>query len=249
MVPPVAEGSGDWYAIGAPPSPLSAALSGVEWDSLPPLDVGPGLPRADWEGLETRRARRLERRVAIVGTERPRRTVIVAAAGFWRWRFRGGTSADAFSSLWGSVFDWLSAERSDVRAALPADASVRAGDPVRWRRGAGDDSVTTVLVSRRGDSARTDTMLLRFPRGATIVETPARDAGIYDVQARGGSSLLVVNPSREWLPRRPSVRSGAVGRAPSLSDAPRLRSLGWVYVVVILALCGEWLLRRRMGYR
>ena len=66
--------------------------------------------------------------------------------------------------------------------------------------------------------------------------------------ADDGKSVLAVNPSRELYPRR-AIRSGAVGRGSSLADAPRLRSLGWVYAVLIFALCAEWLLRRRLGMR
>jgi hypothetical protein len=73
---------------------------------------------------------------------------------------------------------------------------------------------------------------------------------VYDVRVPGGSALLAVNVSRELLPRRPTVRSGAVGRAPAPAGvAPSLRSLGWVYVVLVLLLCGEWLARRRAGLR
>jgi hypothetical protein len=45
------------------------------------------------------------------------------------------------------------------------------------------------------------------------------------------------------------VRSGTIGAAAALGDAPSLRELGWVYALVILALCAEWLLRRRAGLR
>jgi hypothetical protein len=91
-------------------------------------------------------------------------------------------------------------------------------------------------------------MTLRFTAGDNIVETRPLTPGVYDVQTQGGKSVLAVNPSREFYPRR-GIRSGAVGRGSSLADAPRLRSLGWIYAVVILALCVEWLLRRRLGMR
>ena len=245
---PPPEGSADWYPTGAPPSPVSAALSAAAWDSLPPLDVAGDVPTGDWVALETRRGRRLEKRNAIVGREAPRRTIIVGASGFWRWRVRGGAASDAFGALWGGLFDWLSGGRTDARAAVNADAVVHAGDPVRWRRGSGDDSVVTVILTRRGAPARADSMTLRFTEGDNIVESRPLAQGVYDVQAPGGNSVIAVNASREFYPRR-AIASGAVGRGASLSDAPRLRSIGWIYAVIISALCIEWLLRRRLGMR
>jgi hypothetical protein len=248
LIAPPPDGSADWYATSAPPSPVSAALSAAAWDSLPPLDVAGDVPAGDWAALETRRGRRFERRNAIVGRESARRTVIVGASGFWRWRVRGGAGADAFGALWGGLFDWLSGGRTDARAAVNADAVVHAGDPVRWRRGSGDDSVAAIVLTRRGAPARVDSMTLRFTAGDNVIESRPLPGGVYDVQAPGGASVLAVNPSREFYPRR-AIKSGAVGRGGSLADAPRLRSMGWVYAVVIVALCAEWLLRRRLGLR
>ena len=245
---PPAEGSADWYATGAPPSPVAAALSAAAWDSLAPLDVASDVPAGEWVALETRRGRRFEKRNAIVGREGSRRTVIIGASGFWRWRVRAGVGSDAFGALWGGLFDWLSGGRTDARAAVNADAVVHAGDLVRWRRGSGEDSVVSVVLTRRGAPARTDSMTLRFNTGDNIVESRPLPQGVYDVQTAGGPSVLVVNPSRELYPRR-AIPSGAVGRGGSIADAPRLRSLGWVYAIVIIALCAEWLLRRRLGLR
>ena len=73
--------------------------------------------------------------------------------------------------------------------------------------------------------------------------------GIYDARVNGGLATLVVNESRELLPRRPTVTKGPVGGEPAHGDAPSLRDLGWVYALAILLLCGEWLLRRRVGLR
>lgn len=245
---PPSDGSADWYATSAPPSPVSSALSAAAWDSLAPLDVADNVPAGEWVALETRRGRRFESRNAIVGREGARRTVVIGASGFWRWRVRPGVGSDAFGALWGGLFDWLSGGRTDARAAVNADAVVHAGDPVRWRRGSGEDSVVNVVLTRRGAPARVDSMTLRFNTGDNIVESRPLATGVYDVQTPGGPSVLAVNPSRELYPRR-AIASGNVGRGGSMADAPRLRSLGWVYALVIIALCAEWLMRRRLGLR
>jgi hypothetical protein len=61
--------------------------------------------------------------------------------------------------------------------------------------------------------------------------------------------MLAVNNSPELLPRAPRVRAGAVGGGASTETAPRLRSLGWVYALLLLLLCVEWFIRRRLGMR
>jgi hypothetical protein len=248
LIPAVRE-QGDWYAIAAPASPLANALSGVRWDSLPPIDVGSRLPRGDWEGLETRRARQFERRAAIVGRQRPRREVIVAAAGLWRWQFRGGSAADAYAALWGSIFDWLLEDRSRPRAIGVADPIVRSGEPVRWRRGTGADSNVTLVVTRRGAPAGVDTVMLRFTGGATVAESGPLAPGIYDVAHPGGRTLVAVSASRELLPRPPVVVAGSVGDAPPAGAAPSVRLTPWIYIVALALLCVEWVVRRRRGWR
>lgn len=248
LLPPVAE-RGDWYAVGAPASPLAGALSGLSWDSLPPVDVLPRLPKGVWEGLETRRARQFERRPAIVGIERPRRQVIVGAAGLWRWHFRGGAGAEAYAALWGGIFDWLLEDRSSAATVSIVDPGLRAGEPVRWRRGADADSVMRVTVARRGDGTRADSVTLRFPDGVTVVETPPLAPGLYDVTFAGGATLLAVNASREWLPRPATVTTGDIGEALLASEAPGIRNRPLVYVMALGLLCMEWIVRRRRGWR
>jgi len=247
VAPPTSSGE-EWYASGAPTSPMATALSGSPWDSLPPLEVGMVTTPGNFEILETRRSRRLEKRVAAIGWERPKRTVVVPASGFWRWRFRGGAPAAAHSAFWGSVIDWLAAERADNRAASPADGAVREGQPIRWRRGLPTDTIVPVALVRRGTTQQ-DSLTVRFTGGSLFAETPARAAGVYDITTRGGTSVLVVNPSAEVLPRRPSVVEGDIGTGEALTDAPRLRGIGWIFAIVILSLCIEWIIRRRLGLR
>jgi len=238
----------EWYATGAPASPMATALGGSAWDSLPPLEVSPVVGTGNFEVLETRRARRLERRVAAMGWERPKRTVLVPASGFWRWRFRGGAPAAAHSAFWGSIIDWLAAERADNRAASPADGAVREGQSIRWRRGLPTDTVVPVTLVRRG-TGTSDSITVSFPAGSLFSESPPRPAGVYDITTKGGSSVLVVNPSAEVLPRRPTVVEGEIGTGEALTDAPRLRGIGWIFAIVIVSLCVEWIVRRRLGLR
>jgi hypothetical protein len=239
---------GEWYPSAAPSSPLAAALSGLVWDSLPPVGIATNPPKGTWEGVEARRGRGEERKPIVVGTDEPRRVAIIAASGLWRWRFRGGVASDAFTAFWGSIFDWLAAERADHRAAVPDDRMLRAGDPVRWRRGSPTDSAVIVTLHQRG-TARVDSLMLRFAGNASVTETRPLRPGIYDVTTRGGSSLLAVNPSREWLPRPPRVAAGAVRGAISADLGPRLRNAGWAYALAIVLLCAEWILRRKRGMR
>src|SRR5512146_402709 len=135
---------GEWYPSSAPTSPLAPALSGLVWDSLPPVGVAGTAPTGSWIGVEARRGRGEERKPIVVGTDAPRRVAVVAASGMWRWQFRGGVASDAFTAFWGSIFDWLAAERADRRAAVADERVVRAGDPIRWRRGSAQDSVVTL---------------------------------------------------------------------------------------------------------
>ena len=248
LVAPPAQKGDDFYATGAPPSPLLPALSGLPWDSLPPVETGTAPRDAEWVAVTARRARRMDERPLVSGSSKPRRVVVVSAAGLWRWKFRGGRSADAFTAVWGSIFDWLTGDETDARAAHPVTPWLRSGEPVRWRRGSPRDSTATVIVRVNG-GARADTLRLRFAGETGVAETPPLAPGVYETHTTGGDGLLAVNASAEWLPRRPMVRSGAVGSAPAADRAPRARMLWWLYAIAIAALCAEWVLRRKVGLR
>jgi hypothetical protein len=240
---------GEWYATGAPPSPLSSVLSGLPWDSLPPVDASATEPRGDWAGLETRRGRSGERRVVIAGWERSRRVVVVSASGLAGWRSRGGAPADAYAAVWGGVFDWLASGRGDVRRIVPDADLLREGDPVRWRRGNTPDSVVRVALARRAPGARRESLTVRFAPNASLAETPPLPRGVYDLAVPGGQAVIAVNASSEWLPRTPRVRAGTIRGTAAAVPGPGLRGHRWAYAVVLGLLCGEWLMRRRRGMR
>ncbi len=248
LLAPAAGDGDEWYAVAAPTSPITAALTGLPWDSLPPLAIG-AAPKGEWTALAAQRRRSArDERAVIAGSEQPRRVVVVAGSGYWRWRFRAGASTEAFSALWGGVFDWMAAGGDDRRGAVPAAAWARAGDQIVWRRGARRDSVVTVLLRNSG-TARVDTVMLRFPGSATVAESPPLPIGEYNITVPGGRARLIVSVSREWLPRRPTVASGDKGTARPSGLAPRLRDAWWAYVLALGALCMEWLVRRRAGLR
>lgn len=237
----------EWYPSSAPMSPLAAALSGLPWDTLPPFRLA-GPAQGDFAILEARLARSGTPVAAVAGRDRNgTRTVVVSGTGYAGWSLRGGRPAEAFTALWGAIFDWLAAARGDERAARPVVAQLRAGEPVRWRRG-GADSVVSVVLTRRG-TVGADTITLRFAAGGMEAVSPSLEQGVYDVQTSGGTSMMVVNASRELLPRQPTLRADARIAGTVTNDAPSLADRGWPFVLALLLLCAEWVGRRFAGLR
>jgi hypothetical protein len=173
-----ADGGDEYYASAAGDSPLSAAIADLPWDQLPPVRVGAPVRGPSIPALLTRRARRGEERAVVSLREGTPRSVIVSAAGLWRWRTRGGRPGDAFDAVWGSIFDWVAAD-------------------------------------------------------AEVIGT-----------ARERSSIV-----QELVPRPAMVVSGPVGSGPARDLAPRARSAWWLAALALLALCAEWMMRRRIGWR
>ena len=241
----------EWYATAAPPSPLMAALAALPFDSLPPVTLA-GPARGATPVLTVRLGKRGEPQPAIATTEaNGTRTVVVSGSGYAGWALRGGRSRDAFTALWGAIFDWVSAGRGDLRAARPVSGVVRAGEPVVWRRGGADSVVRVRVVPRAttgGPAPATTAVPLRFGSRYETASA-ALPAGVYDVESPGGSSVLVVNAAREWVPRAPAVTSGPLARGTTGSEAPRLSDAGWPFALALLLLCAEWIARRTSGQR
>ena len=243
LAPPVGDAP-ELLVRAAPASPLQAALGGIVTESLPPLlAVAPS--RGALTALSAAPGMAATGAIPIVSvTDGAVRRVLITAAGYSRWRARGGVSEVAFQSLIGGATDWLLGARGLVAAPSPVSALQRAGMPVRWRRGANKESV--VLLTRDGDrTARRDT--LSFANGSEASMAPL-DAGVWRGTVDDFSLVLPVNAAREWLPGISTLRSGLLnGEAVPVRRGAR--SLGWLYLATVLLLAAEWLLRRRAGLR
>jgi hypothetical protein len=243
----------EWFVVGAPPSPLAPSLEQLPFDSLPPLAL-PGPLVGDVPLLEARLGRRGASRVmATLTGDGARRQLRIAGSGFAAWVQRGGRAADAFAALWGTLFDWTAAAEGAVGGVRLDRQPLRAGEPLVWRRGTADSIVTVYLEADRGDARRwRDSLRLRFVDGAETVLTPALAEGRYRARVGEASGPLIVNPSREWLPRQPLAAPPGDGTAavggPSGARRP-LRDAAWPFVAALVLLCIEWLARRAVGLR
>lgn len=263
--------SAEWYVSSAPASPISAALAALPFDSLPPVTLAgsatgsaPGstagsagiaagsASQTAWDTVLTAQLSRRGAAVPAVAIRRGQasRTVVISGSGYAGWALRGGRPKEAFTALWGAVFDWLAAGRADLRAAVPVARVQRSGEPVAWRRGGADSLVLLVLTRRSAsDVRRVDSIELHFSSEATETTSPPLEPGVYDVETEGGRSVLVINASAEWLPRLASASLSRGADNELRASSPRLVESGWPFAFVLLCLSGEWLGRRRMGQR
>jgi len=245
---------GDWYVQPPPsgPSPLTGALAGVAWDSLPPatslVELAPD--SSTTVALAARLARRGPARPMVALSERAgARRAVIAAGGLYRWVFRGGASAEAYRALVAGLVDWLLEQGAGSRERFaPVTYETPNGIPLLWRwTGKGEPS--DVVVSLAADPEhRIDT--LRFDAGgqAELHLSP----GVYRYAASDGGGaergvVAVDTYSDEWRPAVPILvpQSGTPGgRLTSVA----LRDRWWLFVVVIVALVAEWAWRRHAGF-
>ena len=250
---PTARGqTGDWYVEPPPPSPLTAALVGIAWDSLPPA-LAAGEPPRDSAAvtvLTARLARRGAARPVVTVEERDgRRRATVAAAGLWRWAFRGGAGEEAYRALVAALTDWLLGGGDGRKErAVPLTLETANGLPLAWRwtgGGAGEPRSLPVDLQEDGGGARRDT--LRFDgTGRAELRLPP---GVYHY-ALGTSvergAVVVEEYSDEWRPTAPVLRAqpgaGVAGIA-----LVGLRDRWWLFAIAIAAFAAEWAWRRRQG--
>jgi hypothetical protein len=249
---PDAESSAaEWYAAAAPISPVAMAFLGVPVESLPPVTGARALePGAgDWVGLSVQAGRRGIARPVILGHQAGRRReVTIGADGFWRWAFRGGPSADVYRAMIAAAVSWSLAEpdRGSAEARL-IHRVVDQGLPLTFER-TSDSTVSVPIAFEANGTPLLDTLRFGGDGRASLWLAP----GIYRYRLsgpRGGSGTVAVDTwSREWLPQPVTVEAHEMPAA-GPGERRTLRQWPWLYALVLLALAGEWLARRRLGLR
>ena len=245
---------GDWYVDPPPASPLAGRLAGIVWDSLPPVAAVADLPAdsAAVPMLAARLARRgASHPIVMLSEHAGTRRVTVAAAGLWRWAFRGGASEQAHRSLIANLADFLLGERGAGSGdrVVPMTYETPNGLPLVWRwvgSGAPPPSPATAVVTLNdGRRERIDT--LRFDAdGRAELRLPP---GVYRYAVGSGPTqglVAIEEYSDEWRPSAPTLRA-QTGVAAARRMSQGLRDRWWLFVVAIVAFVGEWAWRRRQG--
>lgn len=255
----------EWYATGEiPASPVAGSLAGIVLDQAPPLSSLhiPVTPPGSWTPLQARRGRRGEALpLVLAGGGDASRWAVVLATGFWRWAFRAGSPREAYDRLWSALAGWLIASRGSTGgvSVQPVRRVVSRGSPVIWSApGVGSDSARVRIEGDDG-TAVLDTVIALA--GDTAV-TPALPPGhyVYRVGAPDGSGEEAVGPLTVER-YSPEFASGAeplaamqaaaipVGRGGRAGPSRPLHATVWPYVVIILLVATELVLRRRWGLR
>ncbi len=242
--------AGDWYLSAPEVSPIAGAFLGEPVDSFPPatqlspIEAGPG----EWVGLTAQLGRRGASRPAVTGRQSGRvRTVSVAADGFWRWAFRGGTSEQTYRTWVASTASWLLGAADSVRGvALPIRSVVQNGRPLVFEWTGVGPAIPAPVVWTGPQGPRADT--LRFDgSGRSSVRLPPGEYR-YRFAGGGGGTVAVEAYSDELLPAPVTLKS-RTARNPAPSGHTTARDWLWLFGLVVAALSVEWLARRRLGLR
>ncbi len=247
---------GEWYASPEiPTSPIAGSLAGISLQGLPPLsdvmvaESRPALPPLQ---LQLRGAGAPESAFYLL--DRPEGRVAVAlASGFWRWSMRED-GREPYRRMWSGIAGWLLAdERVSAAEARPVQWVVERGAAVEWSVPV--DSLGSRIVVQHGEDVVVDTTVAGGSTTSTGVLPPGMyeyvvldevgdtaTSGRFDVAA---STLeMLPAPVAPEIPARVASLAGAgdaLGRP--------LRTFPWPYLLVIVLLCGEWIVRRRSGLR
>jgi hypothetical protein len=239
----------DWYLVPGTTSPVSPAFAGLAVDSFAPgvQLTAAEVPAGAWVALNAQAGRRGPLRPAHFGVEAGRsRRVVTAVDGLWRWSFRGGAAEEAYRGLVASTVSWLLATPDSVTGpARPVRHVVQAGRPMAFEW-TGSGPPRALAMQWRGAADGSDTLRFDGEGRAEVRLAP----GTYRYRLEGGTEgTMAVEPySDEWL-ARPVTLGAQEGRAAVGETRRAARDWRWLMGLAVLALCGEWALRRRLGLR
>jgi hypothetical protein len=181
--------------------------------------------------------------------------------GYWRWAFRGGESRDLYTRFWGALAGWIVHEQAQVAGAgvRPVSRVVPRGQAPRWiAPGLNVDSLHVQITLANGTM---QTLTVAPQRGDTALTT-VLPPGHYQYQARafagdvvvsGSGPITVESYSVEFMRGAADLRELRSAPAALIennrSGGRPLHAAPWPYVLLVLLLCTEWVLRRRWGLR
>lgn len=250
--------SGEWYLDDAPPSPIAGEVEQFVGAGLPPLTrVLPVVGEGGGAALHLRLGGAGEAETALIlRAEGRRRAGVVLARGFWRWAFRGGEPREHYRRLWAAVGGWMMADEPLAAGpgVRPVGRVLQRGPPIPWLAGGYEDEEIALTVTDTADAAVLDTVLTVPPGGRFT--TAALPAGAYGYTATAGDTIggafIVESFTDEMLhiptdPAELTVRTPA--SAASREGERPLRAWPFPYLLILGALCAEWIGRRRAGLR
>lgn len=258
---------GDFFpSTAVPASPIAALLQDVELSGITPLpEIRPvEMPADAWSPLMVTRGRQGATYPLIAAGETGgRRWVVALASGYWQWAFRGGTERTLYSRLWSALGGWLAGER-DI-AALPGVRPARMTIPraaaVPWvMPGIAADSVHVTLTDGTA-TAVLDTVILPARRDTAYTAAPR--SGHFSYRARAfhgdsvteGAGVMTVEQYSPELARRRAdigtIESDATMIRGDTADrrGTPLHATAYPYILLVVLLAAEWILRRRWGLR
>ena len=249
---------GEWYLDEPPPSPIAGETGRFASGALPPLTgILPVIDDGVGSALQVRLGGAGEPETALVLRHDGRRRVaVVLAAGFWRWAFRDGEPREHYRRLWAAVGGWLMADEplGAGPGVRPAGAVLPRGVPLRWRGGGYEGEEVGLTVTDSAGSVVLDSAVA-VPAGGFFT-SPALSPGRYGYRVAAsdttGGDFEVTSFSGDMLnrpldPAELTVRAFADGA--SFEGSRPLRTWPLLYLVILAALCCEWVGRRRAGLR
>jgi hypothetical protein len=193
----------------------------------------------------------------------------VAGAGCWLWardtgsgRSAAATERQLYTAFWSALGGWLATEPAlDLEAVRPVRRVVPRGQALAWRApGRSADSLALTLIPRDDAGVPLDTVV-SFAGDTAFVQPPGPGRYSYRAQAFSGDSMLAgegVVVVERWSPEyaRPGADLDALGQGAVIvrgGDPPGgrvpLHATAWPWVLLVLLLAAEWILRRRWGLR
>ncbi|HEX6134495.1 MAG TPA: hypothetical protein VFZ24_11040 [Longimicrobiales bacterium] len=259
---------GDFFPSAAvPASPVAALLADLDVTGSAPLSTlrPTSLPEGVWAPLMVTRGRQGQPMpLAIAGGSDGRRWAVALGTGYWQWAFRGGAERLLYTRLWSALAGWLTQERTiaALPPVRPARSALPRGTAVPWvAPGIRADSMHVMLADAAGNVAL-DTVIAATPGDTVFSNAPAPGEYSYRVRAhadtnvtegRGRVTIEQYSPEFARTPIDPARLEAGGTMVRSGEDSVRrgtpLHATAYPYLLLVLLLAAEWILRRRWGLR